>query len=432
MTLHLLKSERNPGGDARRRSRRLAAVTLATVLTGVVLVPAGATAANAAPTGTVMVQTQRMSDASLTSVQAGWYPKGAVLSLVCYKRGQSVQGYYSPFIPGGWDNLWYKVSDGYFVADVDINTGSNNPITAECGTATAPPTGKSVDTNAWFTMAAQVSGQLADARGGNSANGTAVQQYPSNGSNAQKWRFIATDNGFYRIVTALNANQVLDVSGASTADGARVHLWGWGGGNNQQWLVVDAGNGYVTLRPRHVTSKCLDVPGGSTATSVQLQIYSCNGTAAQRFWMTSVGTVSSVPGRNGFAYPVLPHSTLTTYTGHNGDDFSAVLNQPVYAMRSGTVQVQSVQVGSWCPAGVPVNGAQKEIIITSNIDGKTYLFRYAHLNNFAVPNGASVVAGQLIGYAGMSGCATGVHVHLDVRVNGAFTLPRTLLGVTSY
>lgn len=86
--------------------------------------------AYAAPTGTVMVQTQRMTGPSLNTVQRDWYYQRQVLSLTCYSRGQSVQGYYSPWLPnGGWDNLWYKVSDGYWVADVDINTGSNNPVT---------------------------------------------------------------------------------------------------------------------------------------------------------------------------------------------------------------------------------------------------------------------------------------------------------------
>lgn len=238
------------------------------------------TAASAATSARVMVQTQRMSDASLNSGQVGWYTKGSSITLTCFKRGQSVKGYYSPYIPGGWDNLWYKVSDGYFVADVDINTGSNNPVTPECGAS------------------------------------------PSTGS---------------------------------------------------------------------------------------------------------------VQGRNGFAYPVLPHSSMSTYSGHNGDDFKASPGQAVYAMAAGRVVVQSVSVSrSWCPASVPINGAQKEIVLTSVVGGKTYVIRYAHFSDFAVSNGATVKAGQLIGYAGKSGCATGVHVHIDVKVNGALVYPRNLLGVSSY
>ena len=106
---------------------------VATVLLAGFLQFFGMGIANAAPTGKAMVDTQRMKDASLNSGQVGWYTKGSVLSLVCWKRGQAVQGYFSKYVGnGGWDDLWYKVSDGYFVADIDIDTGSNNPVTGQC------------------------------------------------------------------------------------------------------------------------------------------------------------------------------------------------------------------------------------------------------------------------------------------------------------
>ncbi|WP_090040327.1 MULTISPECIES: hypothetical protein [unclassified Leifsonia] len=113
------------------------AVVIATLGTTLVTV----SAADATPTGTVMATTQRMTDATLNTTQAGWYGKGSVLALACYKYGQSVKGYYSPWLPnGGYDSLWYKASDGYWVADVDINTGSDNPITGPCATPAPPPT----------------------------------------------------------------------------------------------------------------------------------------------------------------------------------------------------------------------------------------------------------------------------------------------------
>lgn len=87
---------------------------------------------------TVMATTQRMSASNLTSHQAGTYGKGLGMALRCFAHGQSVKGYYSPYISGGWDNLWYMVTDGYWVADVDINTGTNNPVVRPCGGATAP------------------------------------------------------------------------------------------------------------------------------------------------------------------------------------------------------------------------------------------------------------------------------------------------------
>lgn len=90
--------------------------------------------ANADAPGTVKARTQRMSDANLGSQQNGWYNPGDRLTLVCSRRGQPVKGFFSFNIPnGGWDNLWYKTSDGHFVADVDIETGTLKDVTPDCG-----------------------------------------------------------------------------------------------------------------------------------------------------------------------------------------------------------------------------------------------------------------------------------------------------------
>jgi hypothetical protein len=91
-------------------------------------------------TATAKVRTQRMSDASLNVAQNGWYNAGDRLTLVCSKRGQAVKGYFSFNIPGGWDDLWYKTSDGNFVADVDIETGTLDVVAADCGAAPSNPT----------------------------------------------------------------------------------------------------------------------------------------------------------------------------------------------------------------------------------------------------------------------------------------------------
>ena len=111
------------------------------------VVAASAVSLTAAPayadaTATVKVRTQKMSAPNLTSAQNGWYDAGAKLTLVCSARGQAVKGYFSFNIPnGGWDNLWYKTSDGSYVADVDIETGTLNAVAGDCGAPTqaAPP-----------------------------------------------------------------------------------------------------------------------------------------------------------------------------------------------------------------------------------------------------------------------------------------------------
>jgi hypothetical protein len=91
------------------------------------------------PAGTVKARTQKMSDATLNSHQNGWYNPGERLTLVCSKRGQPVKGFFSFNIPGELDNLWYKTSDGNFVADVDIETGTLDAVAPDCGAPTPAP-----------------------------------------------------------------------------------------------------------------------------------------------------------------------------------------------------------------------------------------------------------------------------------------------------
>lgn len=131
-----------------RITQVVACVAIAGASTGVTAVAAGP--AMAAPTGKAMVQTQKMSDATLKSRQLGWYPKGSTLTLVCYKRGQAVSGYFSKYFPGGKDDLWYKVNDGAFVADIDISTGTNNPVTGPCsGNSPSPSSSRESRAITW-------------------------------------------------------------------------------------------------------------------------------------------------------------------------------------------------------------------------------------------------------------------------------------------
>jgi murein DD-endopeptidase MepM/ murein hydrolase activator NlpD len=52
---------------------------------------------------------------------------------------------------------------------------------------------------------------------------------------------------------------------------------------------------------------------------------------------------------------------------------------------------------------------------------------YGHLSGFAVKAGDKVKKGQVIGYEGATGEATGPHVHFEVRVDGTAVNPLTYL-----
>jgi murein DD-endopeptidase MepM/ murein hydrolase activator NlpD len=125
---------------------------------------------------------------------------------------------------------------------------------------------------------------------------------------------------------------------------------------------------------------------------------------------------------------------MTTYSGHSGDDFAQKTGTPVYAMRGGKVDVQELWITSGCPAWAPNNTKQKQVLVTTKIDGKTFELNYAHLSKFSVKDGQTVKAGQKIGEVGSTGCSTGPHLHLAIKINGVPKLmyPRDVLGSASY
>lgn len=92
--------------------------------------------------------------------------------------------------------------------------------------------------------------------------------------------------------------------------------------------------------------------------------------------------------------------------GHNGVDWGVPFNANVYAMDDGVVSFEGWgQNHSWM-------GAPAGICVLINHGGS--YGGYAHLNSTLVNKGQRVSKGQLIGFAGATGTATGVHVHSEM------------------
>jgi chitinase len=111
-------------------------------------------------------------------------------------------------------------------------------------------------------------GKCVDVAGANPANGTAIQLYTCNGTNAQQWTH--SGNAFQAL------GSCLDVTGAGTADGAQVQLYACNGTGAQQWTQGASGSLVNTN-----SGKCLDATGVSSADGTRLQIWSCTGAVNQ-------------------------------------------------------------------------------------------------------------------------------------------------------
>jgi len=101
---------------------------------------------------------------------------------------------------------------------------------------------------------------------------------------------------------------------------------------------------------------------------------------------------------------------------HSGIDIDAPFGTPVRATGDGTVT--GAAMGS---------GYGREVELNHGHDVMTV---YGHLSAIAVVPGQRVIRGQVIGYVGQSGRATGPHLHYEVRVHNVPVNPHKYLRTT--
>jgi murein DD-endopeptidase MepM/ murein hydrolase activator NlpD len=107
------------------------------------------------------------------------------------------------------------------------------------------------------------------------------------------------------------------------------------------------------------------------------------------------------------------HPVLNTIRAHRGVDYAAPTGTPVQAAGDGKVEHR----GS--------HGGYGNAIILQHGGNITTL--YGHLSRFGKPRvGSRVKQGDIIGYVGQSGLATGPHLHYEYRIAGVHRNPRTV------
>jgi eukaryotic-like serine/threonine-protein kinase len=143
---------------------------------------------------------------------------------------------------------------------------SSSAASTETGSIVATTT--TTTTTTQQALPGQVTGlaeKCMDIAGANSDNGTPVQLYECNGTDAQQWVF--SPDG-----TVQSLGKCLDVRGGDTDDGAKVQIHDCNGTGAQQWTATSEGR-IVNV----ASDKCLDVPDSETADGTQLVIWTCHG-----------------------------------------------------------------------------------------------------------------------------------------------------------
>ncbi len=112
--------------------------------------------------------------------------------------------------------------------------------------------------------------------------------------------------------------------------------------------------------------------------------------------------------------PARLHPILNTIRGHMGTDYAAPTGTPVHAAGDGRISFAGVR-----------GGYGKAIVLAHSNSVSTL---YGHLSRFAknLRVGSHVSQGEVIGYVGMTGLATGPHLHYEYLMNGLHMNPQTV------
>ena len=108
------------------------------------------------------------------------------------------------------------------------------------------------------------------------------------------------------------------------------------------------------------------------------------------------------------------HPVLGYFKGHDGVDFGAACGTPVHAAQAGTV------------VAVEHNSASGNRVKVDH--GNGVITGYYHLQGFNTSVGATVAAGDTIGYVGSTGRSTGCHLHFaKMDEAGNYSNPMSIL-----
>jgi murein DD-endopeptidase MepM/ murein hydrolase activator NlpD len=158
------------------------------------------------------------------------------------------------------------------------------------------------------------------------------------------------------------------------------------------------------------------VPGGHRAVVNWITaVYASGKSGTANLGGTACG--AGPVGSTAFIWPTGNHylSGNDYWSGHLGIDIAAGEGAPVWAADAGVVTMAQ---GGW-------NGGYGNVVMIDH--GNGWLTVYGHLSQINVVPCQGVAAGTPIGLAGSTGNSTGAHLHFEVRLNGGFVNPWSVL-----
>jgi murein DD-endopeptidase MepM/ murein hydrolase activator NlpD len=148
-----------------------------------------------------------------------------------------------------------------------------------------------------------------------------------------------------------------------------------------------------------------------THTDGHSDYYAMNGDSMRKAFLRTPVKFARISSRFSLGRK---HPILNKMRAHKGVDYAASTGTPVRAAGDGVIKL------------VARKGGYGRAIIIQH--GGRYTTLYGHLSRYArgIKRGKHVKQGQTIAYVGMTGLATGPHLHYEFRVNGVHRNPLTV------
>lgn len=117
-----------------------------------------------------------------------------------------------------------------------------------------------------------------------------------------------------------------------------------------------------------------------------------------------VGPVGTCTQISYYIAPLARYIQTQNIHGYNAVDLAAPVGTPIMAAADGRVII--AKEGGW-------NGGYGSYVVITHPNGSQTL--YAHMSQVVATEGETVAQGEVIGYVGETGDATGPHVHFEIR-----------------
>lgn len=203
-------------------------------------------------------------------------------------------------------NGYYEILAQHSLKSLDVaGAGMTN------GTNVQQYTSNGTDAQRWiirengdgtYSIISKLNGLYLDISGGLIKDGKNIRVYEGNGSIAQKFKFEKVEkatckkvleDGVYKIKAAVGSNMYLDISGGSYNNSANLQIWSNSAVQQQKFQVTYLSGGYYEIKSVN-SGKVLDVAGGSNNNGANVQQYQANNTEYQKWILQDAG--------NGYFY----------------------------------------------------------------------------------------------------------------------------------